>query len=368
MMRILFFVLLVLVLLGLALILYLHHPKFGQLPEGASLEIVQASPNYRDGEFKNEVETPLFTTDQSFMEVLIDNIRADKTGLTPESAIPSEPVNFKTLDPDRDLVVWLGHSSYYIQINGLRILLDPVFSQAAAPVSFANRAYAGTTVFAVDDFPELDLLLITHDHWDHLDYPTVTGLKDKVARVITPLGVGSYFRGWGFPDSMIQEGDWYDQFAVSDDVTVLITPARHYSGRMLERRQTFWSGFVLESPERRMFFSGDSGYGPHFAEIARRFRSFDLVALDQGQYDSRWANIHMTPEEAAQAAEELGAARLLPGHVGKFTLARHTWDEPFERMVDAAKGRSYDLLTPVLGTAVSFEDGEQTPPPHWWRR
>lgn len=355
------------VLLAIGALAYVQHPKFGELPEGEHRAAIQQSPNYADGEFRNLVDTPLFTQDKSFMAVLLENLRESREKLSPASDIPARNLDFKALDVQQDLVVWLGHSSYYVQLGGKRILIDPVFSEAASPLPFINLAFAGTTLYSAEDMPPIDVLLISHDHWDHLDYPSVLALKPKVAQVIAGLGVGSYFQGWGYDPGQIREGDWYQSFTIGDGLEVEVIPARHYSGRLLERRQTLWVGFILQTPERRLLFSGDSGYGPHFADIGQRVDGFDLVALDHGQYDDRWAYIHMTPEEAARAADELGAARFLPGHVGRFALARHPWDEPFNRIVQASEGRNYELLTPLIGEPVWLSG--QTPQNFsaWWQ-
>ncbi|MEQ5856859.1 MBL fold metallo-hydrolase [Halomonas sp. YLB-10] len=345
---------------------YLQHPKFGELPEGNALATIKRSPNYVDGAFRNLVDTPMFTQNRSFLSVLVENLRASNEGLTPEDAIPSVKTDLQALNVDQDLVIWLGHSSYYVQLGGKRILIDPVFSEDAAPVPFANRAFAGTNPYSAEDIPSIDYLLITHDHWDHLDYPSITALKSKVGNVVTGLGVGAYFEQWGYDPENVHQHDWNDTLELDDELTLHVLAARHYSGRMLQRNQTLWVGFALETPERRLLFSGDSGYGPHFAEIGQRFDGFDLVALDHGQYDSRWAYIHMTPEEAAQAAEELRAAALLPAHVGKFALARHTWQEPFERIAAASQGREYRLVTPLIGEPLQLAGDALPVVSHWW--
>lgn len=345
---------------------YLQHPKFGELPEGEAHASLARSSNYVDGAFRNLEETPMFTQDRSFLSVLVENLGSSSEGLRPQDAIPSVKTDLRALDVGEDLVVWLGHSSYYVQLGGKRILIDPVFSVDAAPVPFANRAFAGTNSYSAEDMPSIDYLLITHDHWDHLDYPSITALASRVDEVVTGLGVGAYFEQWGYDPERVHQQDWNDTLELDDQLTLHVLPARHYSGRMLQRNQTLWVGFALETPERRLLFSGDSGYGPHFAEIGRRFDGFDLVALDHGQYDSRWAYIHMTPEEAAQAAEELGATALLPAHVGKFSLARHTWQEPFERIAAASEGRKYWLATPLIGEPLRFTGGTLQTFSRWW--
>jgi len=351
--------------LVLAACVFMNHPKFGKAPEGTRLESIRKSPNYVDGEFRNLIDTPKFTQDASTFSILLNHLLHPPERLIPEQPVPSVKTGLKALESSRDLVIWLGHSSYYFQLGGKRFLLDPVLSDHAAPLPFLNKAFAGTNIYTVEDIPEIDYLLISHEHWDHLDYATAHALKGKVKRVVCPLGVGSYFEMWGYDTRNISEGDWYDQFAFGDGVKIHLLPARHYSNRLLKQNQTLWAGFALESATRRLFFSGDSGYGPHFAEIGRRYGGFDFAALDCGQYDERWANIHMNPEEAVTAAKELNAATLLPSHVGRFTIARHAWDEPFVRIASASEGETFRLLTPVIGEPVSLENRQQKFA-RWW--
>lgn len=351
--------------LGLGACILLNQAKFGRSPEGARLEAIEKSAHYADGEFQNRIATPKFTKDVSTFTILRDNLLHPKARLVPEGPIPAVKTDLTNLGRMNDVVIWLGHSSYFIQLGGKRILLDPVFSDSAAPLPFFNRAFAGTSIYGAEDMPEIDHLLITHDHWDHLDYPTVIALKDKVRQVVCPLGVGAYFENWGYEAGKILEADWYEQVKSEDGFTVHVLPARHYSGRLLRQNQTLWAGFALESATRKLFFSGDSGYGPHFAEIGRKFGRFDFAALDCGQYDERWAYIHMTPEEAARAAKDLNAAALLPSHVGRFTIARHAWDEPFIRIASASHGEGPRLLTPVIGEPVPIADKQQDFT-QWW--
>ncbi len=345
--------------LALGACVLLNHPKFGKGTEGARLEAIQNSPNYVDGEFGNLIDTPKFTKDASTLSILINHWMNPPGRLTPEMPIPSVKTALKALDASSDVIIWLGHSSFYIQLGGKRILLDPILSDHAAPFTFLNKAFAGTSIYTAEDIPEIDYLLISHEHWDHLDYPTAESLKDKVQKVVCPLGVATYFEMWGYDTSKIYEGDWYDSFEFGDGIKIHLLPARHYSSRLLKQNQTLWAGFALESSTRQLFFSGDSGYGPHFAEIGRQFGGFDFAALDCGQYDDRWAFIHMNPEEAVMAAKDLNAAKFLPSHVGRFTIARHAWDEPFIRIASASNGESPKLLTPIIGEPVLLEKQQQ---------
>lgn len=351
--------------LGLGACAFLQHPQFGSYPEGQRQEKITHSAHYANGEFHNQIATPVLVGDTGTLSILAKNLFDRVENLSPSRALPAYKTDFKALPPDQDTVVWLGHSSFFVQLAGKRILIDPVFSSYASPVPFSIQAFAGTSLYSVDDMPSIDVLLITHDHWDHLDYATLTALAGKVGQVMTPLGVGAHLESWGYPPTQIHEADWYDKLVVSEQLNIHLVPARHYSGRWLTRSKTLWGGFVLESGNRRLLFSGDTGYGPHFKELAQRFGSFDLVALDMGQYDPRWPYIHMTPEQAAQAAEELRAKALLPEHVGRFSLARHAWNEPFKRIRAASQNSPYRLVTPMIGEPLRLDE----PSPHfspWW--
>lgn len=343
----------------------LSRAKFGKNPEGERLERIQASPNYRDGEFMNTVPTRSLIEGESTIKIIWNNLFTAKERLRPTEPLPTVKTDLKGLDASKDLVIWLGHSSYFIQLKGKRILVDPVFSDYGAPFSFLNGTFPGTDLYTAEDMPEIDFLLISHDHWDHLDYPTAVDLMPKVKTVILPLGVGAHFERWGYPAEKLREADWNTALRFENGLTIHVVPSRHYSGRLFARNKTLWAGFVLETPERALYLSGDTGYGPHFAEIAQRFKGFDLVMLDGGQYDPRWPLIHMTPEEAARAAEDLGAKALLPGHVGRFRIADHPWDEPFERIAEASKDKSFRLVTPRIGEPVRF-DGEERRFTRWW--
>ncbi|MBI6854243.1 MBL fold metallo-hydrolase [Pseudomonas cichorii] len=350
-----------------AVFFYMCNPVFGQLPKGERLARIQASPNYVNGAFQNQEDTPFLTNGATQLSIRIDNFFAEKGKPRPTQNIPTQKTDLRSLNPQDDLVIWLGHSSWYVQLNGKRILIDPVFSDHAAPLPGVVTAFDGTTIYSAQDMPWIDVLLITHDHYDHIDYPTILALQPLVKQVVTGLGIGAHFESWGYDAARIHELDWYESHDVGKELRLHATPARHYSGRTLTRNQALWAGFVLESPQRRLFFSGDSGYGRHFAEIGKRFGPFDWVSLDSGQYDPRWANLHMTPEEAAQAAVDLGTRVLTPGHVGRFSLASHDWNDPFRRLTAASEGRGYALWTPMIGQPVHFDGRAQSFEP-WWNR
>ncbi len=353
-------------LLSLGACAYLQQPKFGAYPDGERLEKALRSPSYVEEEFRNLLETPMLLDGNSTFSIITGDLFRKIENLRPGQPIPAIKTDLKALDMAQDAIVWLGHSSYFVVFAGRRILIDPVLSTYAAPVSFSTQAFDGTSLYTADDIPDIDILLITHDHWDHLDHATVTALNKKVTRALVPLGVGAHLEYWGYPREKIHEADWYEKLEQDTGLVIHLVPARHYSGRWLTRNKTLWTGFVLESATRRLLFSGDTGYGPHFKEIGQRFGGFDLAALDMGQYDPRWPYIHMTPDEAAQAAEDLQTKVLLPAHVGRFNIARHSWNEPFERIRAASESKSYRLATPRIGEPLRVGDTRQRFV-HWWQ-
>lgn len=345
---------------------WLARADFGAAPMGLRLIEVERSPHYQHGEFQNLVETQVDTGNSSFFSNLLSFVLDRNPRLKPDAPLPSILTDLKSLSPQKDVVIWLGHSSFYIQLSGKRILIDPVFSTNASPVPHTNSAFKGSLSYTAQDMPAIDVLLITHDHWDHLDYATVRSLRNKVAQVVTGLGAGAHLVRWGYQESHIHEADWNEEVDIVNGLKVHVLPARHFSGRWLKRNQTLWVSFALETSKWRLYFSGDSGYGPHFREIGQQFGSFDLVALDMGQYDHRWANIHMFPEEAAQAADDLRARALMPAHVGRFSIAAHNWDEPFERIERASQHRDWKLLTPEAGQVVDINVQDQIFK-KWWK-
>ncbi len=354
----------VVVVCAVSIAVSLQHPLFGKLPESDRLTRILRSPNHANGVFRNELETPLLTTEDSQLSIMLSNA-LNKVSPRPPSVLPTVKTGLKSLDAAQDLVVWLGHSSYYVQLGGQRILIDPVFSTNAAPVPLANRAFDGTNLYTAEDMPDVDFLLITHDHYDHLDYPTIQALQPKVRRVITGLGVGAHFESWGYDMRIVHEADWNEMLQLTPGLNILVTPARHFSGRTFTRDQSLWVGFALFSPQRHIFFSGDSGYAPHFARIGQEYGPFDWVALDAGQYDPRWTNVHMNPEQAAQATDDLRAKAFTPAHIGRFSLSPHDWDDPFKRVTAASRGRSYALWTPEIGRVIHL-DGREQAFTRWW--
>ncbi len=327
----------------------MNQPKMGKLPSGERLSRIEASPNFRDGKFQNISFTPMLAEGENFFGVFINFIfKSDKRN-KPAAIIPSQKTDLKSLRPDEEVLVWFGHSSYFMQIDGKKILVDPVFSGSASPIAGTTKSFAGTDVYAPEDFPEIDFLFVSHDHWDHLDYDTILKLKPKIRKVITGLGTGAHLEHWGFDPLIIIEEDWNKTIDLGGGFVVHTTPARHFSGRSLVRNRALWLSFVLETPTKKIFLGGDGGYDTHFAKIGADFGPFDLAIVECGQYNKSWRNIHLLPEEMIMVAQELKAKVLMPVHWAKFSLALHAWDEPIKLLSAAAQNGNLPLLTPMIG-------------------
>ena len=342
----------------------LYQSGFGKNPKREDLDRMKQSPHYADGKFRNLHDTPQLTGDDGFFRIVMRNFFTKKPGTKPKGEIPAIKTDLLNLNHDEDVLVWVGHSSCFLQIAGKRILIDPVFSKYASPVPFYNRAFKGTNIYKPEDIPEIDYLIITHDHWDHLDYPTVKALKPKIAKIICPLGIGSHFKYWKFDRHQIFEMDWYDHIVPDSGFTVYCFPARHFSGRSLSPNKTLWASFLIQTPEMNIYISGDSGYDTHFAEIGKQFPEIDLAILENGQYDKNWRYIHLMPEEMLQVAQDLHAKYVLPVHSAKFKLANHPWKEPLSK-VTGLQNNSTVILTPLIGEKVNLTDSIR-PFKQWW--
>ncbi|MDY4384781.1 MBL fold metallo-hydrolase [Pectobacterium brasiliense] len=321
------------------------------------------NPLFRDGAFHNPVARP--TVDSQNRFALLYRFLFEKdAGALPDTRLPSEKTDLHQLSKTDNVIIWMGHSSYFIQLEGKTFLLDPVFSDNASPVPRTNVAFKGSNVYSPDDVPPIDYLLITHDHWDHLDYPTLNALRGKIRRIVAPTGVGSYFVKWGFPQKDITEGGWFSCLK-ENGVDIHVLPTQHFSGRLLKHNQTLWGSFALITEQHRLYLGGDSGYGAHYKAIAERLGGFDIAILECGQYDRDWPHVHMTPEESAQAASDLQAKAVLPSHNSKFKLAHHRWNDPLERISQASENQDWRLMTPRIGERVQVDNPQQTFS-QWW--
>lgn len=353
----------ILVFIVLAVYLFLRTPKFGAVASGERLLRIRRSPQYREGSFQNIHYTPTLSEGASFTKVMWEFFFNKNKRIQPKHPLPNAKTNLHTLAPDTNVLVWFGHSSYYLQIDGKKILVDPVFNGYASPFSFSTKSYPGTDVYSASDFPEIDYLFISHDHWDHLSYPTVQSLKPKIKKIITGLGTGAHVERWGYKEITIEK-DWNETVELDPGFSLTLLPARHFSGRGLTRNQSLWVSFALTTPRHKIYLGGDSGYDTHFEEIGKAYGPFDLAILECGQYNRNWHHIHMMPEEMVQAALDLRAAKALPVHWGKFSLAQHAWDEPILRAVAAAEEKNLPLLHPLIGQPIDLD--HPATPVRWW--
>jgi len=353
------------ILLGLTIIsfIFLEQKQFGKLPSGSRLERVKKSLNYSDGAFQNQHFTPDLAEGISYIDVL--KAYWNKTKLSsPKQKIPFIKTNLHSLDTNQTQIVWFGHSSYFIKTNGLNILIDPVFSGNASPVSFFAKNYSGSNEYNFADFLELDMVIITHDHYDHLDFPTIEKLKHKTKHFYTSLGVGAHLNLWGITDHKITEFDWWDSIQISANIQLIATPARHFSGRKFKRNQTLWASYILKTHSENIFLGGDSGFDTHFKEIGDKYGPFDIAILECGQYNEMWGYIHMLPKQVVQAAIDLKTKVLMPVHWSKFTLALHSWNEPIKQVADIAKHQNIKITTPLIGQLMVLN--QNYPDNVWW--
>jgi len=343
----------------------MQQKSFGKLPSGKRLERIKSSPNFKDGSFQNIIETPMIAPDASYSKMMLNFFFSKAPNREPSKTLPSIRTNLKDLS-DAPTLTWFGHSSYLISIEGKKILVDPVFSAYASPVQyFGSKNFAVTNPYSVEDFPDIDVIVISHDHYDHLDYNTILTLKDRTKLFCVPLGIGSHLEYWGVDPSKIIEFDWWETENILPGIELTSTPARHFSGRGFKRGQTLWSSYVLKTGTFKIFIGGDSGYDTSFKKIGEKYGPFDIVMLECGQYDKQWPYIHMMPEQTVQASLDLNANILLPVHWAKFTLALHPWDDSINRAVKEAGRINAKITTPEIGERFrldSIPSGTQ-----WWR-
>lgn len=346
------YVLLFLVLaIAIIVPLIFSQPCFGRNPRGQRLERVKQSPFYKDGQFQNEDTTILMTGKSSFWD-MITGRKKSKRLIPKEGEVPVIKNDLKHLPKDKDLYIWFGHSSFLLQLSGKTILVDPVFI-AFSPVSFIGKTFPGTDIYKPEDMPDtIDYLVISHDHYDHLDHKTVVALKDKVGKVVCPLGVGENFEYWGFAKEQIIELDCNENYTA--DLVFRCLPTRHFSGRSLKRNTTQRAAWLIETPKRKIFYSGDGGYGVRYKRFGNQFPDIDLAIMENGQYDVNWSDIHTMPEELGKEVSELQPKRFVTVHHSKVALANHAWDEPRENERKAAAESGIPLIVCCIGEVVEL--------------
>jgi L-ascorbate metabolism protein UlaG (beta-lactamase superfamily) len=357
---------LVLVLIVGAVGFYHWWAPFGGRLRGVRRSQAEASGHYKRGRFINQVATSMEMTLESFTSMMAEQLRPGRYRRPRKQLKPESPDVASIASAADTQVVWMGHSSFLVRISGKTVLLDPVLSRRASPFQWIGPKRFAKPPISIQDIPAVDAVVISHDHYDHLDYGTVKRLRSKVGHFYVPLGLGAHLERWGVKAAAITELDWWST-AQLGDIELICTPSRHFSGRRLgDRFATLWASWVIRTKKDRLFFSGDTGYGPHFAEIGKRYGPFDLSLMECGQYDRRWADIHMMPEQTVQAAQDLRSKRFIPIHWGAFTLAFHDWTDSVERALKAARKVNLPAVTPRIGQIVHLH-GSSFPTTAWWK-
>ena len=334
----------------------------GQNPEGERLARVQASPQWDGEEFRDVMPK----NEPDMWEVLKDYVLNDNKHITPEKELSISErtaANFAKLPENGLRVTWLGHSSLLVEIDGYRVLVDPIWGERASPVSWAGPKRFHRPPIEMKDLPKLDAVIISHDHYDHLDYPSILELAKTDVKFIMPLGVGSHLEYWGVSPDRITELEWWESHKIGN-LELVATPARHFSGRAIVRNQTLWAGWVFAGPEHRVWYSGDTAMFEGIREIGDRFGPFDVTIVEVGAYNQRWADVHLGPEQAVQAHRMARGKLMIPVHWGTFELALHNWTAPIERTVAAAEKCGVEVASPRVGESVL--PGSNQAFARWW--
>jgi L-ascorbate metabolism protein UlaG (beta-lactamase superfamily) len=352
-------------LASVAVYLFFHfYPQFGGVPDRTRM---LQSPNFKGRKFVNHIPTSMALGFASAVSLLQDYVRHDK-GKHPVRPIRVEhPAVATIMAATQPELVWFGHSASLLRLNGKTIMLDPMLGTSPFPFpALGPKRFSGSLPIEPEALPHIDAVLISHDHYDHLDYPTIKKLRGKVTKFFVPLGLAAHLLKWGVKPEQIQEMDWWEE-VVFEGFTFVCTPSRHFSGRTLtDRFKTLWCSWVITAADIKLFFSGDTGYGPHFKQIGKKYGPFDLTLMECGQYDERWPDIHMQPEQSLTAHLDLRGKRMLPLHWGAFVLALHPWADSVERVRIAAKKVGTQVVTPKIGEIVRIKAPDY-PKAAWWK-
>ncbi len=343
--------------------------SFGTLPSKEKSESFKSSKNFDSemGIFVNRRPKILEEMRKRTMnfKTIVEFLLGDKTGRIPAQKLPEVKPDFvEFLKASQDLkIIWFGHSTILLNFEGKIILIDPVLSTSTGPLGFMMKRFQDPVV-KLEELPKIDLIVISHDHYDHLDTESIQFFKDKDVPFVVPLGVGAHLTGWGIAAERIQELDWWQNTSFGD-IELIATPAQHFSGRgMWNQNKSLWASWVLKSKKHNVFFSGDSGYDTHFKDIGAKLGPFDIAFVESGQYNEKWQEVHLLPQDSVQAFQDLNAKRYFPIHWGMFTLALHSWSDPMEKLTQAAEKNGMKLVTPKIGEVVTLSETYLSN--HWW--
>jgi L-ascorbate metabolism protein UlaG (beta-lactamase superfamily) len=345
---------------------------------GAAPQVIAAvtarSPHHHDGVFHNLERVAAVNMDREQQRLMLRELFADRGARRRSEPIPLVVPDFASAAAPLS-ITWLGHATALVEVDGYRILTDPVWSDRCSPSDAVGPRRLHPPPVELAALPAVDAIVVSHDHYDHLDIDTITGLaRSQWAPFVVPLGVGAHLRAWGIPAERVVELDWGEHAALGE-LTLTCTPARHFSGRFLTRNLTLWASWVIAGPDHRVYFGGDSGYTGSFNQIGAEHGPFDVALLPIGAYNTAWPDVHMNPEEAVRAHQDLDGGTLVPIHWCTFRLAPHRWNEPVERLLTAAQTAGVAVAVPPPGGSVRFDGGEaKLEPPQepgdvtpWWR-
>lgn len=360
-----FLTILISIVVGIILF-YNFAPIFGAKIKTDGFEKIE---NFKDGKFHNTYNSKLHITDEqkekdeNWIKQMINPVENRE----PKEEIKVNKLNLVQYNSLEDnSLVWHGHSTVTLKLSGKTMLVDPMFGERPSPVPFLiKKRYTDEMVLDLELLPVLDAVIITHDHYDHLDYYTIKALKNRVKKFIVPIGVDQHLLKWGVEREKIETLKWWDSLLI-EETKITLVPSQHFSGRRLTKNPTLWGGYVIEENDKKILISGDSGYGTHFKEIKNRFGSIDFALLESGQYNSNWADIHMMPNHTVQAAVDLGVENFMTVHWGMFTLSTHTWTDPVEQVAKAAKNNNKEFYTPEIGMPLKMFEKNVTK--EWWKK
>ncbi len=350
--------------IGVTIFMYTA-PQFGQIPEGEALERIKKSANYNNNQFQNLIKTEM---DMGIGAIITTAYEWFSGGnqKVPELPMPTS-FNYVGLQENKGVhVTWFGHSAILLEMAGQRILIDPMLGPASSPVSFLSKRFNYEKPIAIDAIKDIDAIIISHDHYDHLDYYSIVKLIPHTTYFIVPLGVDAHLIKWGVDPGKITALDWWET-KTYNGIEFVATPARHFSGRgFADRNKTLWASWVIRSETKSLFFSGDGGYFNGFKEIGEKYGPFDFTMIECGQYNKNWAAIHMMPEESLQAHLDVRGKVMMPIHWGAFNLALHAWNDPVKRLSKMAEQSAVDVYYPLIGQRFNIDE---TTSQHeaWWK-